>query len=182
MKWKILKKQDVSPSKWFPIIKEEVELPSGQRDEYFKSDLPDVAMIVPLTAQHELVFVRQYKHGIGEITLEFPAGRIESGKTVLETAIRELAEETGIAASEKELLALGELWTEPSKSTVRVSGFLITNATVNSQQNLDTTENIEVVTVPLSKIDQLLVNGDIRASDTVALLLMARTKYPLLFK
>lgn len=79
IKWKVLQSTDISPSKWFPITKEIVELPNGQQMEYYTSHLRNVAMLVVITKNHELVFVKQYKHGIGEVCIEFPAGRVEEG-------------------------------------------------------------------------------------------------------
>ncbi len=180
-KWNVLDQQDVSPSEWFPVIKETVELPSGKIIEYYKSKLANVSMIIPITKNKEVIFVKQYKHGIGEVCIEFPAGRIENGKTAKETAVAELLEETGIKASQADLIELTELWTEPSKSSVRVWGFLITNVEVTYKQELEETESIEIVRVPVSELDTLIANGEIHASDTVALLLYAKMKFPNLF-
>src|SRR5688572_23001416 len=99
-KWRVINQQDVSPSKWFPVTKEEVELPNGNVIDYYKSKLANVSMIVPITKNKEVIFVKQYKHGIEEVCIEFPAGRIENGKTAPAAAIAELSEETGIVASE----------------------------------------------------------------------------------
>lgn len=175
-KWVILDRQDVSPSPWFPLVKDRVKLPTGQVVEYVKSQLAPVAMVVAITKQKEVVLVRQYKHGVEEITLEFPAGRIESGDTPEQTAIRELQEETGIVIEENQLEPLIELWTEPSKSSVRVHGFLVREVEVSQNQQLEHTENIEVVLVPVAEVDELLKSGKIHASDTVALWLWVREK------
>lgn len=179
--WKVLKKEDVSPSKWFPVVKEEVQLPNGQIIEYFRSQLANVAMVIPITKEGEVVFVRQYKHGIGEVCIEFPAGRVEENNSVVETAIRELLEETGIVAEAQNLVELAELWTEPSKSSVRVTGFLATNLSIDQKQNLEETEDIEILKVPVSEIDTFISKGEIHASDTLALLLLAKMKFPKIF-
>ena len=176
-KWKVLSEQDVSPSTWFPIVKDLVELPNGKTFEYYKSKLANVSMVVPITKNREVLFVKQYKHGIAEVTLEFPAGRIENNKTAKETAVLELSEETGVIVSEAELIELIELWTEPSKSTVRVYGYLATNVEVAQQQKLEETESIEIVKVPVSELDQLIKSGEVHASDTIALLLPAKKQF-----
>lgn len=176
-KWKIINQQDVSPSKWFPVVKDDVELPDGSVIDYYKSKLDDVSMVVPITKDNEIVFVKQYKHGIGEVCLEFPAGRIENGATPKQTALSELKEETGIVVEETDLTPLIELWTEPSKSTVRVYGFLVTGVEISQEQNLEETENIEIVRIPIAELDSLIETGEVHASDTVALLLFARDKF-----
>jgi len=76
-KWELISEVDVSPSKWFPLFKDTVKLPDGKIvDDYYVSKLGDVAMILAITKTKELLFVRQYKHGVQEIILELPAGRI----------------------------------------------------------------------------------------------------------
>jgi len=180
-KWKIISRKDVSPSKWFPITKEEVEIPTGKKVDYYKTELANVAMMVAITKDKELIFVKQYKHGIGEVCFEFPAGRIEKNNTAKQTAVIELKEETGIEIDESQLVKIAELWTEPSKSTVRVTGFLVTDVELTGEQDLEETEQIEVVKVPLSEVNNLLLSGELHASDTLALLLLVKTKYPKYF-
>jgi len=174
--WKIIETTDVSPSKWFPISKDIVQLPNGNIIDYYKSELANVAMVIPITKNNEVVFVKQYKHGIGKYVLEFPAGRIESSQTATQTAIRELLEETGILVGEKDLTFLIELWTEPSKSTVRVSGYLATGVTITQKQSLEETEAIKVVKVPLSNLSSFVAEQNIHASDTLALLGFVKEK------
>lgn len=182
LKWKVLNQQDASPSKWFPIVRQEVALPSGKRIEYFKAQLDDVAMMIPITKNKEIIFVRQYKHGVEEISLELPAGRIEDEDTPTETAVAELLEETGIEIEEEDLIKLTEVWPDPSKSTVRVTGFLVKNVEITQEQELEVTEEIEVIKIPVSELDRYILSGEIRASDTLALLSFAKLKFPLLFK
>lgn len=174
--WKIIESTDVSPSKWFPIKKDLIELPNGKQIEYFKSELENVAMILPITENNEIIFVEQYKHGIGEVTLELPAGRIDKGKDPSEVAIEELREETGIEHEQKDLVFLTELWTEPSKSSVRVFGYLAKAVQITSTQNLEETENIKIRKIPMSKVAELIERGEIHASDTLALIGLATLK------
>lgn len=181
IRWKVLNQKDVSPSRWFPVLKEEVELPNGKVIDYYKSKLLNVSMIIPITKQKEVVFVQQYKHGIEEICIEFPAGRIEKDKNAREAAVAELAEETGIIAKETDLIELIELWTEPSKSSVRVNGFIIPKVEITQQQNLEETESIELVKIPVNQLDSFILSKKIHASDTLALLHYARIKFPELF-
>jgi 8-oxo-dGTP pyrophosphatase MutT (NUDIX family) len=180
-RWKILNQKDVSPSQWFPVLREEIELPNGKVIDYYKSKLPNVSMIIPITKQKEVIFVKQYKHGIEEVCIEFPAGRIEKGKTAREAAAAELAEETGIIANGADLIELIELWIEPSKSSVKVSGFIIPEVEITQHQNLEETESIEVVKIPTNQLDAFILSGKIHASDTVALLFYARMKFPEFF-
>jgi ADP-ribose pyrophosphatase len=96
-KWKVLKEVDVSPSPWFPLLQHTVELANGQVvDDYFFSPLGDVVQVLAITPQHEVVLVRQYKHALGEILLELPGGMQQKNTSIIQSALNELEEETGI--------------------------------------------------------------------------------------
>jgi ADP-ribose pyrophosphatase len=180
-KWKVIKEEDISPSPWFPLVRQKVQLPNGKIiNDYYLSKLGNVAMIVPFTSNSEVIFVKQYKHGAGQVILELPAGRIKKGNTPLKEAETELEEETGGEA--EDFLPLGEVVFEPSKDTLRIHGFLATNVKINKKQKLDPTEDIEVVMVPKEEIEEMVLSGEIKASDTLAFLYMARLKYPEFFK
>ncbi len=178
-KWEIIKERNVSPSPWFPLYVHKVKLPNGKViDDYYISKLGDVGMVVAVTERNEIVFVRQYKHGVGEILLEFPAGRID-GRIPKQAARSELEEETGIVADELSLL--GKLYTNPTKDPTITYGFMARNAKVTREQKLEVTENIEVVYIPTKKINEMIKTGKICAADTVALLTLAKLKHPELF-
>src|SRR3989344_1888754 len=99
-KWKLISEKDVSPSKWFPLFRDKVELPNGHVvDDYYLSKLGDVGMVIAVTKDKEVLFVNQYKHAAGEIIYELPAGRLDNN-TPLEGAKNELEEETGYVGNE----------------------------------------------------------------------------------
>jgi|SRR3989344_1720220 len=178
--WKVLEETDVSPSKWFPLFKHKVMLPNKKIiNDYYISKLGDVAMIVPITIDGEFVFVRQYKHGVGGVIMEFPAGRI--GKNSSEKAARmELKEETGYIA--KKLEYLGFVYLTPSKDTSKMNGFLAVGLSTPGKQNLDKNENIEVIRIPANEVDTMVNRGGIIASDTLALLYLTKLRFPELFE
>jgi 8-oxo-dGTP pyrophosphatase MutT (NUDIX family) len=167
-KWELLNEENISPSQWFPLFKHTVKLPNGKViDDFYVSKLSDVAMILPITEEGELVFVKQYKHGIREITIEFPAGIIEPSQTPEQAAFAELEQETGIIADK--LTLLGELRTQPSKDGSKLFGFLAQNCKITKEQKLDDTEEIEVVTLSLEAVNEMILKGEINCSDTIAL-------------
>jgi 8-oxo-dGTP pyrophosphatase MutT (NUDIX family) len=144
-----------------------VELPSGIIiDDYFVRESRGFVVIAALTPERELVLVRQYKHGIGEVLLELPAGMIDPGETPDACAVRELAEETGYAGDPPQLLR--SLITDPTGSTGRFHVFLIENATPKFAQSLDVTEAIVVERATIAQFSTMVRDGRIGSGSQVA--------------
>jgi ADP-ribose pyrophosphatase len=92
--WKVLASHNAFDHRWYVVRRDTLQLPDGTIDDYFVSVRPDVAVVVALDRSGQMVMVRQYKHGVREMTLEFPAGTFEDEQPEA-AALRELEEETG---------------------------------------------------------------------------------------
>ncbi|OON71173.1 NUDIX hydrolase [Hymenobacter sp. CRA2] len=174
--WKILQSELVVDHRWYKLRRDHVQLPTGQvLDDYFVSVRPNVVLVFCLTADEQVLLVRQYKHAAGDIFIELPGGVVDEDETApLEAARRELLEETGYATDDVELLA--EITDNPTKDTNRIYFFLARNARRVAEQKLDETENIEVLTVPLAEVEAMVLSGRIRVAGSVALCLLALRK------
>ncbi|MEH1892194.1 MAG: NUDIX hydrolase [Nostoc sp.] len=172
-KWKTLKSKMVLDNYWCQVRQDEVELPNGKIiDDYFVSIKPDVAMVLPITSSKKIIFVRQYRHAVGEFFLELPAGNFDPTKESAEVAaIRELTEETGYIP--QEFRKIGTLYDKPSKDTNQIHLFLAENVSKVGEQQLDITEEIEVVFIPVESVLEKIVQGEITVAGTVAALLLA---------
>jgi ADP-ribose pyrophosphatase len=167
-KWKILKSKLAFNHYWCKVRQDEVELPNGKIiDDYFVIIKPDVALILPITSNQEVVFVRQYRHGVQEILLELPAGTFDPSTESPETAaIRELKEETGYTATK--VTKLATLYDNPVKDTNKLHLFIAENVIESGQQELDVTEEIEVVLMPLTSIMAKITTGEICVSGSIS--------------
>lgn len=182
-KWTLLSKKDVSPNKWFPIESRTYQLPNGTIvDDFTVSTIADVAMIVPITFDHQIVLVNQYKPGADDVILEFPAGRLdENHQNLADTAQQELEEETGIKVNKNQLTHFATLHGFTTKATEKVHIFLADDCHFNASQKLDATEDIEVITVSVAEMEQKITDGTIWAAQTIAAFYVAKLKYPEIF-
>lgn len=167
-KWKILNSTMVINHQWCKVRQDEIELPNGKIiDDYFINIRPEVALILPITSNDEIVFVRQYRHGAGEILLELPAGTFNpKEESPQAAAIRELKEETGYITNN--VIQLATLYDNPVKDTNKITLFLAENVKKAGIQELDVTEEIEVVLISLKTLAEKIVSGEISVAGTVA--------------
>lgn len=166
--WKVLSESDISPSKWFPLYRQTVRIHGGKIiDDYYISRLGDVAMVIPRMKNGLIAMVRQYKHGVGDITIEFPAGRIDRDEQPLDAATREVREETGIQCGD--LISLGNMFPSPTKDSARLHGFFSPNCEVLYEVGFDENEDIETVFFSETEIEEMIRDGGINCSDTVGL-------------
>ncbi len=100
--WEILDERYVYKAPpWIQVSVQQVRLPDGQIiDDYHQIQLPEYVVVFAQTSAGDVIVERAYKHGAGKVCLNLPAGLIEAGETPLETAQRELLEETGYVSDE----------------------------------------------------------------------------------
>ena len=166
--WKTLSTEMVLDLRWYKVRREEVQLPDGHiLDDYYVSVRPEVALVFPVTAEGEVIVVRQYKHGARQILLELPGGVCDPDEPPEEAARRELLEETGYAAGR--LTHLATLHDDPTKNTNRFHLFLAEGVHPVREQSLDVTENIRVERVPLGEMKSKVLYGGIKVAKSVAI-------------
>lgn len=125
---------------------------------------PGASAIVPLTQDGRVVMLKQYRHAIGAYIWEIPAGTFNGQEDPLVCARRELTEETGYRAETWE--RLGSVTPVPGYSDERIQIYLARELTPASQ-HLDKDEFLEVHTIPLTHVVQMIVAGEIQDAKTV---------------
>jgi len=181
-KWILISEEDVSPSHWFPVKRHTVQLANGNIvDDYYFSPLGDVVMIMAVTPGNEIVLVKQYKHALGEVLLELPGGMQQMNKTVTQSALNEMEEETGIKATEDQLISLGRIAVNATKLKQVTYGFIVFDAEFNSVQKFDPTEDIQVITLSAPEVLKKALNGEIWTTDSLNFIFKAALAYPDVF-
>lgn len=162
--------------RWYKVRREEVQLPDGRvLDDYFVSVRPEVVLVFPVTAEGDVILVRQYKHGAREVLLELPGGIVDDTDVSVENAAqRELLEETGYRSSHWTKLAV--IYDDPTKNTNQFHLFLAEQAYQTDAQKLDHTEDIGVEKVPLRQLMTKVRQGEIQVANSLAIILLAMEK------
>ena len=127
------------------LRRDEVILPNGRTGMREVVEHPGAVAIVPLTTEGNVILVRQFRHPIGQVILEVPAGKLDSGEDPAACAVRELAEETGFTANT--LRKLISMYTTPGFSNEIIHVYLAEDL-IESDKHPDEDEfiNTEVFT------------------------------------
>lgn len=162
-KWKILSSEYLFNRPWLTVRKDAVELPNGQvNDEFYVLEYPDWVNVIAKTEDGMYIMERQYRHGLGKSCYEIPAGVMEEGETPLEAAKRELLEETGYGDGEwMEILTVSG---NTSTTNNMSHSFFASGVRKISGQNLDRTEDLEVVLFREDQVKDLMINNQITQS------------------
>ncbi|OPY58973.1 MAG: ADP-ribose pyrophosphatase [Pelotomaculum sp. PtaU1.Bin035] len=126
--------------------------------------------IVPVNEKGEIILVKQFRHAVGKLLLEIPAGKLEPGEEPLESARRELLEETGYEAAD--LQRLISFFSTPGFTNEVLHLFLANRLTLKAQ-DLDDDESIDVVPVPFERAVGLIWKGEICDAKSIAGILAA---------
>jgi 8-oxo-dGTP pyrophosphatase MutT (NUDIX family) len=138
--------------------------------DYFVREVADIALVFALTADDQVVLVRQYRHGAGRLSLELPQGLFEPGEAPLQAGARELLEETGYAA---ELEPLAELLAHPAIQPSVVHVLLGRGARRVQPPAPEEDEDLEVLLRPRAQVRRLIRSGELQAASSVAAALLA---------
>jgi ADP-ribose pyrophosphatase len=158
--WPCIRSQSVQSFRIFSIRADTTLSPrTSAEHDFYVIETPHWVNIIPLTADHQVVMVRQYRHGSREVTLEIPGGLVDPGDTPEKAAARELLEETGYQA--EELTKIGVANPNPAIFNNRCYTFVARNVTKSRDPMPDQTEDIEVVLIPLVDIPELIRKGKI---------------------
>ena len=135
---------------------------TGQAHDFYILESAPWVNIIPITPENKVVFIRQYRHGIQDTTLEVPGGLVESYDDPQSAALRELQEETGYKG--QDIHFLGKVHPNPAIQDNECHSFVVWNVEQTGLQDLDAKEDIETLLYPLSDIPHMIHSRQITHS------------------
>ncbi len=135
---------------------------------------PGGALVVPVTADGQLIVLKQYRFSVMRRILEFPAGTVEMGEDPAQTAEREVQEETGFKAAD--LKKLGEVLLAPGYSDEVIYVFMATGLEkLELPPDQDEDEDIEVLLMSPTQVEEAIVSGELSDAKSISAFMLVRS-------
>lgn len=146
-----------------------VRLPDGAEATREIVEHPGAAAVVPLTDSGQVLLVRQWRHPVGRLSLEIPAGTLDGTESPEACAERELCEEIGYFPGT--LQRLGGIYVSPGYSDEIIHVFMA-GKLQPADQRPDPDENLQTVTMPLAEAVAACADGRLSDAKTITALLL----------
>jgi ADP-ribose pyrophosphatase len=151
---------------WITVTESNVINPSGNKGIYGKVHFKNIAIgIIPMDENGNIYMVGQFRFTLGKYSIEIPEGGGAWDIDPLDSAQRELAEETGLKAEKWEHILTMHLSNSVTDELAMV--YLATGLSQGLSSPEDT-EKLDVFCLPLEKLYQMVVNHEITDSMSVA--------------
>ena len=166
--WPISDSRQLGDYRVFRLRQDTRQSPRTGRDHtFYVLEAGDWINVVAVTPDNKIVLIQQFRHGTEEVTLEIPGGMVdEADGAPLESARRELLEETGYAADE--LIHIGTMTPNPAILDNRCHTFLARNARLVAAPQMDGSEDIQTELVDADQIPALITSGQINHALVIA--------------
>lgn len=175
MKFETIHSQSVYQGRAFAVRQDQVRLPNGAETGLDIVEHIGAVTILPIDADGNVWFVRQYRHAAGIEMLELPAGTLEPGEPPEVCADRETREEIGMGA--KKIQKIGSFYMAPGYSTEFMHVYLATDL-FDAPLEGDSDEFLDVERISLKQIPDLIQTGKIVDGKTLAVFLLAKPYLP----
>lgn len=159
--WRVLESSMSYEDRWLRVRTDTCQTGQGRVIEsYHVIENPEWVNILALTTTGQVITVREYRHGAGQILRGLPGGVVETwDQSPLAAMQRELLEETGYGGGQ--FFEIGHSYPNASNQNNILWSFLAINVVQSQNQRLDETENIEIVLQDFGDFSRQAWNGEI---------------------
>ena len=173
LKEKVYKKNKVYKGIAVDFCNDTIILPNNKKATREYIDHPGAVAVVPFVNKTDIIFVKQFRYPVKEITYEIPAGKLNKKESLLKCAKRELEEETGYKT--KNIKKLISFWPSPAFSNEELYIYTAKDL-IAGKQHPDSDEFVQTVIIPFQKALQMIYNGKIKDSKTIIALTVLSSK------
>ncbi|MBD81589.1 MAG: DNA mismatch repair protein MutT [Crocinitomicaceae bacterium] len=164
--WKTIESKPVYQTPWIKVTDHKIIDPGGNPGQYGVVTFKNLAVgVIPLDQENNTWIVGQFRYPLNEYSWEIPEGGGALQLPPIDSAKRELLEETGITAKDWELILEMDL----SNSASTEKAFIYVARDLNFQTaEPDENEDLQILKIPFDELYKRVVSGEIRDSLTVA--------------
>ena len=155
--WSEKSREQILHTPIFDVEKRREKSATGISGDYMVINATEWVTIIPVY-QGNFVLVRQYRHGLGAITAEFPGGMCDEGEDPVKSAYRELEEETGFKTGK--MTVLGVCSPNPAIFSNSITVCLAEDLTPTNELHLDDDEVLMYETVPIDEVIDSFCKGE----------------------
>ncbi len=167
---KKLESSNVFSGKLINVREDTVELVNGNHAMREIVDHPGGVVILAVDTDKKAYMVRQYRYAVAGELIEAPAGKMEPGERPIQSAMRELSEETGLEA--EQWIYFGMTYPSPGFSTETLHLFLALDLT-KREEHPDEDEFLKVEKINFVELVEMAKSGAIPDGKTINILFMA---------
>lgn len=173
-KWKVTKQRKLLEHKFITVVENEVKFPDGSDGIYVTTPASqDSVAIVALNDKHEVLLQREYSLGADSVLYQLPGGGVPFDEEPEVGARRELQEESGIVALD--MHQIGWFYTANRRSDQKQFVYLATGLS-EVIATPEPGEIIESVWLPITKVDQMITDGEIQNINLLAAWALLKSK------
>lgn len=165
MKWKKISSKLVYKNKWMEITEDKIKSSSGNLVNYGIVHKKPFALIIPWDGKH-ITLVGQYRYPVDYFSWEFPMGHSKEHDSIIETAKKELEEETGLRS--KKIKKVATFFISTGHHTQICNVFLAIDLIKGQQKLDDSEEDMKVKKVTIREFEKMIKNGKIKDGPTLA--------------
>jgi 8-oxo-dGTP pyrophosphatase MutT (NUDIX family) len=164
--WTTLSTRPIYDNPWISIREDQIINPTGGKGIYGVVSFKNIAIgIIPIDSEGNTYLIGQYRYTLNEYSWEIPMGGGKIGISILDSAQRELKEETGFTALQ---------WTEITKLhtsnsvTDEVAYVFIAEELMAGETEFEETEQLQIKKLPFTEVVNMVMRGEITDAISVA--------------
>ncbi len=156
--FKVISSQILFDNPYARVVLDTLEYDGVQRPYFYLTSPVEAVATVSLTAEGCIILTRQYRHPVGKVIYDLPAGHLEPGEAPMDGARREFEEETGYLP--RQMVKLGYYNQFPGVLQAATNLYFATDL-MQTTQHLEPGEILDTVHMPVDTVLRMIINGEI---------------------